>query len=251
MKICLNRPYIILRSITNPGMNIIFRPFPTSFFIFASLLLLSAIPAGFSQQRAKIIFFGDSITEAGVKTGGYIDMLNKKIAELKLADKYECKGSGIGGNKVYDLYLRLEKDVLIEKPDIVVIYIGVNDVWHKSMMGTGTDPDKFEVFYTAIIQQLKKEGIKVILCTPAVIGEKTDFSNQQDGDLNKYASIIRSIAVKNQLPVADLRKAFLDYNLQFNTGNKEYGILTTDRVHLNSKGNELVASEIWKEIVKL
>lgn len=170
---------------------------------------------------------------------------------MNLSEKYECKGAGIGGNKVYDLYLRMEKDVLMEKPDIVVIYIGVNDVWHKSLMGTGTDPDKFEGFYTAIIQQLKKQGIKIILCTPAVIGEKTDFSNQQDGDLNKYASIIRSIALKNQLPVADLRKAFLDYNLQYNTGNKEYGILTTDRVHLNQKGNELVASEIWKEIIKL
>jgi lysophospholipase L1-like esterase len=53
------------------------------------------------------------------------------------------------------------------------------------------------------------------------------------------------------LPVADLRKAFLAYNLQYNTGNKEYGILTTDRVHLNQEGNELVASEIWKEIIKL
>ncbi len=228
-----------------------FRPFLLSFLIFSTLLLLSAIPGVDKQRKAKIIFFGDSITEAGVKPGGYIDMLNKKIADMNLSDKYECKGAGIGGNKVYDLYLRLEKDVLLEKPDIVVIYIGVNDVWHKSMMGTGTDPDKFEVFYTAIIQQLKKQGIKIILCTPAVIGEKTDFSNQQDGDLNKYASIIRSMAVKNQLPVADLRKAFLAYNLQYNTGNKESGILTTDRVHLNQKGNELVASEIWKEIVKL
>ena len=232
-------------------MNITFRPLVLSFLIFSTLLLLSAIPGVEKQRKAKIIFFGDSITEAGVKPGGYIDVLNKKIVDMNLSDKYECKGAGIGGNKVYDLYLRMEKDVLMEKPDIVVIYIGVNDVWHKSMMGTGTDPDKFEGFYTAIIQQLKKQGIKIILCTPAVIGEKTDYSNQQDGDLNKYASIIRSIAVKNQLPVADLRKAFLAYNLQYNTGNKESGILTTDRVHLNQKGNELVASEIWKEIVKL
>jgi lysophospholipase L1-like esterase len=124
-------------------------------------------------------------------------------------------------------------------------------VWHKSSYGTGTDPDKFERFYTAIIQQLTKQGIKIILCTPAVIGEKTDFSNQQDGDLNKYSSIIRSMALKNHLPVADLRKAFLDYNLQHNTDNKESGILTTDRVHLNQKGNELVAEVIWKEIEKL
>lgn len=137
-----------------------FRPFQLSFLIFSTLLLFSAIPGVNKQQKAKIIFFGDSITEAGVKPGGYINVLNKKIADMNLSDKYECKGAGIGGNKVYDLYLRMEKDVLMEKPDIVVIYIGVNDVWHKSMMGTGTDPDKFEGFYTAIIQQLKKQGNK-------------------------------------------------------------------------------------------
>jgi lysophospholipase L1-like esterase len=127
----------------------------------------------------------------------------------------------------------------------------VNDVWHKSLFGTGTDPDKFGKFYNAVIQQLKKQGIKIILCTPAVIGEKTDFSNQQDGDLNKYSNIIRELAGTNQLPVADLRKAFLDYNLQYNKENRESGILTIDRVHLNQKGNELAADVIWKEISKL
>lgn len=85
-----------------------------------------------------------------------------------------------------------------------------------------------------------------MLCTPAVIGERTDFSNEQDGDLNKYSNIIRDIAAKNSLPLVDLRKAFLDYNLKNNTANKESGILTTDRVHLNAKGNQLVADEIWK-----
>ncbi|HNU87886.1 MAG TPA: GDSL-type esterase/lipase family protein, partial [Ferruginibacter sp.] len=150
------------------------------------------------------------------------------------------------GNKVYDLFLRLEDDVLKKEPAIVVIYIGVNDVWHKRTGGTGTDADKFERFYSAMIKKLKEKNIQVVLCTPAVIGERTDFSNEQDGDLNKYSNIIRDIAAKNSLPLVDLRKAFLDYNLKNNTANKESGILTTDRVHLNAKGNQLVADEIWK-----
>jgi lysophospholipase L1-like esterase len=40
----------------------------------------------------------------------------------------------------------MENDVLAKTPDIVFIYIGVNDVWHKSTSGTGTDADKFEKF---------------------------------------------------------------------------------------------------------
>jgi lysophospholipase L1-like esterase len=158
-------------------------------------------------------------------------------------------GAGIGGNKAYDLYLRMEEDVLAKNPDIVVIWVGVNDVWHKRTYGTGTDPDKFEKFYTAIIKKLQAKNIKVFVCTPAAIGEKTDHSNELDGDLNQYSKIIRSIATKNNCTLIDLREAFLKYNLTNNKDNKESGILTTDRVHLNEKGNDFVADEMMKAIV--
>jgi len=185
----------------------------------------------------RIIFFGDSITQAGVLGNGYVNLLKKNLDP----NKYELMGSGIGGNKVYDLYLRMEQDVLNNKPDLVFIYVGINDVWHKLGARTGTDYDKFLLFYQALINKIEANGSKVVLCTPTVIGEKHDFSNEADGDLNKYAAGIRELAVKNELPLCDLRKAFLDYELKNNTENKEKGILTTDKVHLNDAGNQLVA----------
>jgi lysophospholipase L1-like esterase len=90
----------------------------------------------------------------------------------------------------------MEDDVLSKNPDVVFIYVGINDIWHKTLLGTGTDADKFEKFYQAIINKLKSKGIKIVLCTPAVIGEKTDNTNQQDGDLNRYSDIIRGLAEK-------------------------------------------------------
>ena len=201
-----------------------------------------------SQKKARVIFFGDSITQAGVNAGGYIMMIDSMCKAEGKSNNYEFIGAGIGGNKVYDLYLRMENDVLAKTPDLVVIYVGVNDVWHKSSSGTGTDAPKFEIFYQAIIDKLKAKSIKIILCTPAAIGEKTDFTNPQDGDMNEYSNIIRRIAKKNELPVVDLRKAFSDYNLKNNPDNKDRGILTTDRVHLNAKGNQLVADEMWRMI---
>jgi lysophospholipase L1-like esterase len=200
------------------------------------------------QKKTKVIFFGDSITQQGMNPGGYVTRIDSMCRLEGMGDKFEFIGAGIGGNKVYDLYLRMEDDVLAKNPDIVIIYIGVNDVWHKATSGTGTDPDKFEKFYTAILKKLKDRNIKVILCTPATIGEKTDFTNQQDGDMNAYSNIIRGLAQKNNLPLVDLRKIFLDYNLKNNPENKDRGILTGDRVHLNAKGNQLVADEMWKLI---
>jgi len=39
--------------------------------------------------------------------------------------------------------------------------------------------------------------------------------------------------------------------LRNNKENKDRGILTTDRVHLNTAGNLLVADEMWKVIKSL
>ena len=200
------------------------------------------------QKKNKVIFFGDSITELGVKPGGYVTRVDSICKLEKKGEQYDFIGAGIGGNKVYDLYLRLEDDVLSKNPDIVVIYVGVNDVWHKTLLGTGTDADKFEKFYLAILKKLKDKNIKAILCTPAVVGEKTDFSNPLDGDLNRYSNMIRDIAKKNSLQLVDLRKNFLDYYKTNNPDNKEKDILTYDKVHLNAKGNQLVADAMWKAV---
>ena len=203
------------------------------------------------QKKQRIIFFGDSITQAGVQPTGYITKLGELVKQKGLENNFELIGAGIGGNKIYDLYLRMDDDVLSKNPDMVIIWVGVNDVWHKRSYGTGTDADKFEKFYVAVIKKLQQKNIKVALCTPAAIGEKTDFSNELDGDLNKYSAIIRDIAKKNNCDLIDLRKSFLQYNLANNTENKEMGILTSDRVHLNEKGNQFVAEEMFKAIGKM
>jgi lysophospholipase L1-like esterase len=214
-------------------------------FISAVLFLFCAfIP----QKKTKVIFFGDSITELGVKPGGYVTRVDSMCKQEGKGGLYDFVGSGISANKVYDLYLRLDDDVLGKNPDVVVIYVGVNDVWHKTLLGTGTDADKFEKFYYAILKKLKDRNIRAILCTPAVVGEKTDFSNPLDGDLNRYSNIIRDIARKSNLPLIDLRQKFLEYNKANNPENKEKDILTYDRVHLNPKGNQLVADAMWKAV---
>jgi lysophospholipase L1-like esterase len=214
--------------------------------LFTSFTILSSLTTRRSQ---KVVFFGDSITQQGAKPGGYIVKMTEALAQKNLSADYELVGAGIGGNKVYDLYLRMDDDVLAQNPDIVYIFVGVNDVWHKATSGTGTDIDKFEKFYTAIINKLLDRHIRVIVCTPAVIGEKTDFTNQQDGDLNAYSQVIRNLAQKFHCGLVDLREIFHTYELQHNPGNKESGILTVDRVHLNETGNQLVADKMLETLL--
>lgn len=219
--------------------------------LFALLSLLLA-PFLFAFQKinkpVRVVFFGDSITEAGVRPSGYISQMREMLTTEDENASHELIGAGISGNKIYDLYLRYERDVLPQKPDIVVIYIGVNDVWHKRTHGTGTDPDRFWNFYEALIGKLQAEGIRLILCTPACIGEKTDCTNPQDGELNLYAQMIRDLATQYKCGLCDLRTDFLNYNAEHNPANSDRGILTTDGVHLNDLGNQFVAKSMLEKI---
>lgn len=217
----------------------------TLLFVFVGLLILLS---SFRKERKKrIIFFGDSITEKGSEPTGYITAI-KNILRQQDIDNYELINAGVGGNTIANLYQRIEEDVISRSPDIVVINIGVNDVWHKRTHNTGTDIFTFEKLYREVIKKLQAANTKLVLCTPAAIGEKKNDANEQDEDLDDYAIIIKHIGNDWQLPVCDARMLFKNYINEHNIYDEEYGILTTDGVHLNEAGNRLVADAIWKQM---
>mgnify|MGYP001463508959 FL=1 len=222
-----------------------------------SLLILVLLTA--CTNSTKVVFLGDSITEAGEsKEGdgtykGFITSLKEDVGQdMELINK------GIGGNKVSDLLLRFKQDVLDLKPDIVFIYIGINDVWHKYDWGTGTDIDVFENGLRKIIVDIKTKGTKIILCTPTVIGENSgefrlnnnfkdiDTMDIMNKDLDAFSDVIRNLSSEFTIELLDFRKKFKDYISENNTKNLSKGILTYDGVHLNNQGNKLIADEMIK-----
>ena len=199
----------------------------------------------FRKRKKRIVFLGDSITRQGKQSGGYINKLQEYLVNENLDLKYELIGSGVDGNKVTDIFNRVDEDVLSSGAEIVVIYIGINDVWHKQT-NAGTDADTFKETYIELIEKLKAIGIKMMLCTLSVIGERLDLANEQDADVELYSTLIRELAETYELPLIDLRNAFVKFNQENNVSNFPYGILTNDAVHLNNNGNQLVAQEVWK-----
>jgi isoamyl acetate esterase len=199
------------------------------------------------QKGDKIIFLGDSITQGGEGKSGYITLFRNGLEKHHKDLGIEVVNAGVSGNKVPDLQNRLKKDVLDKKPTIVVIYIGINDVWHgEKDPAKGTPKDKFEAGLKDVIKQVQDAGAKVILCTPSVIGEKKPGTNALDAKLDEYSDVSRSVAKEMKVPVCDLRKAFQDYETANNKDDQEKGVLTTDRVHLNDAGNKLVAETVLK-----
>ncbi len=198
------------------------------------------------RDSDRIVFLGDSITEQGIKPNGYVTILKDSLTALHPG--ITVIGAGISGNKVTDLQARLDRDVISKDPTLVVIYIGINDVWHFLLNGNGTPKDKYEAGLRDVITRIKKAGARVVLCTPSVIGEKHHGENKLDGQLDEYSDVSRKVASDLGAALCDLHKAFIAYLSTHNPENKENGILTVDGVHLNDEGNRFVAGEILKSI---
>jgi lysophospholipase L1-like esterase len=196
-------------------------------------------------QAARVVFFGDSITEAGAKPGGYVVMIKDSLQ--RRGSTAEIIGAGVSGNKVEQLLARIDNDVLARNPTTVVVYIGINDVWHWTIGipgAKGSTKEEFESGLRKVITKIQATGSRVVLCTPSVIGEKASGTNPEDPMLDEYSGISRRIAKETGTEMCDLRKAFVQYIFRHNPNDSEKGVLTTDRVHLNEAGNRLVAVEI-------
>ena len=90
----------------------------------------------------KIVFFGDSITESGrnhmddTDLGvGYVKIAAGKLRLFYPDTKFCFLNRGVGGEGTAELCARVQKDVVEEQPDYVVLEVGINDVWRRFSRG--------------------------------------------------------------------------------------------------------------------
>jgi len=199
------------------------------------------------KKGDRIIFFGDSLTYLAGKeepkaqvTKGYVRIVRETLDQTHKDKNIEVDWVATGGHTVPDLLKRLDKDVLAKKPTIVVIQIGCNDARR-------LPKEQFKSSLEELIDKLQKANIQVIQCSLTSVGEKHDGSNKDDVKLEEFAEIERQIARAKNVPLNDLRKAFVGYWKKNNPDNKPNGILTYDGNHFNDAGNRFVAEQMLKK----
>jgi lysophospholipase L1-like esterase len=204
-------------------------------------------PASWQVQLKKtdrIIFFGDSLTALAIKDPnvpegkGYVPLVRAALRDAGV----EVDAVATGGHKVTDLLKRVDRDVLAKKPTIVVIQIGVNDA------SAGVTPEQFRTQLEELIGKLQNGGSQVIQCTCTCRIEGYNPENPMDQKLDALAEVARLIGRQKQLPLVDLRKAFIDYWKTHNPENKPKGLLTYDGNHWTETGHQYVAEQMLKKL---
>ncbi len=203
----------------------------------------------------RILFQGDSITDAGRNWSNDIDLGRGYALLVEAALGYEEPGQheffnrGISGNRVVDLYARIKRDIINLKPDVMSILIGVNDVWHElSDSPNGVDADKFFKIYSMLIEEVKAElpDIKIMILEPFVLEacSTTEHWEFFKTETKKRAEMARKIAEKFDLPFIELQAGF-DALAKKAPNNYWLG----DGVHPTPKGHEFIKGE-WLKAFK-
>ena len=203
----------------------------------------------------KVLFQGDSITdmyrtrvEEEMFGVGY-PLLVKAELGFSEPGKYEFINRGVAGSRIVDLYSRIKPDILNDKPDVMSILIGVNDVWHEYTDNpNGVDADKYFKVYDLYIEEIKNAipNIKIMIMEPFVLKASATENRWEDfsREVKKRAEMARKVAEKYDLPFIPLQKGFDEL-----TEKMPASYWLEDGIHPTSAGHEYIKNE-WVKAFK-
>jgi lysophospholipase L1-like esterase len=202
------------------------------------------------EKNRKIVFIGDSITDAGRRDvavpygNGYVAQLRTMLLARYPDLNLTVINRGISGNTVRDLNARWETDAIALQPHYLSVCVGINDVWRQfsGPKAEAVFPDEYQTTLRKLIGRAKQAGIsKILLASPYMIEwDKNKPIRQQIG---KYGEIMAGIANEFGAVYINLQAAF-DQALKTTPPTT----WSNDQFHPNTPGVGLIANAFLKAI---
>lgn len=202
------------------------------------------------EDRAVVLFQGDSITDAGRAGdlngmgGGYAMMASAEFSARHPEKRVRFINRGISGNRAVDLESRWKQDCLDLKPTWVSIMIGVNDTWRRFDSNDPTATGVYEQSYRNILSQVKQHlGARLILMEPFVLPYPEDRKAWR-ADLDPRIEVVHRLAREFDAILVETDRLFAEAATQ-----REPAFWASDGVHPTPEGHALMALA-WLRAVK-
>lgn len=190
------------------------------------------------NKTQTIVCHGHSVPAGYFKTpvvdtfNAYPHLLHRALKEAHPHAVLNVTVTAIGGENSLSGAARFEKDVLLLRPDVVLIDYGLND--------RHLPPAQTRQAWRSMIEHAKSAGVKVILLTPT--GDTSAKMDDPQDPLSQQAEQIRQLARDTGVGLADSYAAFLS---AINSG-KPLADLMSQVNHPNRHGHDLVVAELMK-----
>lgn len=213
------------------------------------MFMIKTLPKNF-----RWVFFGDSITDANRLISlnphkalghGYAllasDLVNTLVPEVSCTPI----NRGISGNRLHDLILRLDSDVIHEKPNLVTILVGINDVLRAFDRNEPSPVEQFAHAYRAMLREIMgRTTSKIILMEPFLLQVNPEKLLPMVDTLREKQEVIGQIAEEFQLPFIRLQATF--DNLCLHRGEIFW---SGDGIHPTHSGHMGIALELIKVLM--
>lgn len=195
----------------------------------------------------KIFFQGDSITDAGRDRSDNHNLAGYSLlVKNTLGDNYEYVNYACSGDTSRQALKRHEAEFTREKPDILVLLIGVNDVWRNvdNVIESMTTSEEFIDNVTRIINISKtiNPHVKIIFLEPYLMPGSTQVYER---GLSLYEYNI-SLLRKHIKPLVNQYVELQDYIQKHTTEDFTF---TCDGVHPNINGQQYLAKKVVDAII--
>lgn len=224
----------------------------------AAMPASAAAPSIKLSPGDKILFQGDSITDAGrnkenhgfnspsILGGGYAFLAAAELLHQHADKQLQIYNKGISGNKVFQLADRWDKDCLEIQPNVLSILIGVNDYWHKHNGNYDGTVEVYQKDLTALLERTKNQlpNVKLIICEPFAVKGVKAVDDTWYPEFDSYRAAAKEIASASGAVFVPFQKVF-DQAEKVAPGS----YWTTDGVHPSLAGSQLMA-QAWLKAVK-
>lgn len=182
-----------------------------------------------SQDRERILFFGDSIT-AGYgldQEQAFPALIQEKIDSLGL--KYDVVNAGQSGETSAGGVRRVDW-ILQQRPDIFFLELGGNDGLR------GVDPESTKNNLQQIIDKVSDQYPETVI----VLAGMQALPNMGQDYTSKFNRIFEELAEENDV-------VFMPFVLEDVAGEPDLNM--PDGIHPTAEGHQIVAENVW-EIIK-
>ncbi len=223
-------------------------------FLSTFFVALSLFAYDFSPYK-KIVCFGDSITH-----GGYYHMyLQEYLAESDPSHPREVVNKGISGDTVPKLLKRADRMLKQEKPDLVLIMIGTNDLQFTTRFAEKDLPfdaayrkypvfKRFEKELGELVDIFNKAKVKVVILATPPYNESANPEIKAKVRPNMNTSGVRNLLVIEKRLAGAKGAEFIDIYTPVLKNllecDAEFPRGKTDRVHPSKKEHLIIARAV-------
>ena len=233
-------------------------------FIWITIVYLSVsfLPSSSLVAKEIVVAIGDSITQADTHwtvnghrnsiQGGWVTRLGN-LLEKNFPGEYEVINKGINGDTALGVLRRLDRDVILLEPDIVIVAIGTNDIFTRLSADPNSTPETYQATIAKIFNKLQLKLPDTPVFAMGMTTSLRKYANIRFGNFLPQQDVVQTVFddYNNTLRrlINEYKFSYVDLPSQWPEEVEESWKFCADGIHPNDAGYDLMTEILYEALM--